>query len=281
MRTLIIGDIHNEFKRAEVAIQQIPHDKVVFVGDYFDSLNDGRKKAGKTATWLKESLKQPNRIHLFGNHDVPYFKQVFSCPGYDNRKSQKVNYVLQKEDWLKLKFHTWVDQFLVTHAGLHPIYHQDVGNLSELKEWLEKEEAGAFDVIENGNGKIGWGSKWKHWFWDRSLSSGGTDTSAGILWQRWNEDFATGFWDHFPPKCVVNQIVGHTPDSHSPIRLKYWKGSKNYCVDGMWGACMVVEDGREEFWRNNWEAYRNNPYHDTNKKGIHLIFTKIEEGGEL
>lgn len=256
MRTLIVGDLHNKWNLAEAAISQIPHDRVVFVGDYFDEIGDGRKKAGKTASWLKKSLSAPNRTHLFGNHDFTYFKPKFSCPGWNERKHKKVNYILTQDDWKKIRFHTWVDQFLVTHAGVHPCHLPQTNNIDKVKEWLEEQEQEWLELIER-NERFGIGTKNKHWFLNRSISRGGIDTFPGVLWQDWHEDFASGSWDFFAPKFILHQIVGHTPTGG--LKKKYWKGSTNYCVDCLWKTCMVIDNGVEEFWNNNWDQYNLNP----------------------
>jgi hypothetical protein len=34
LRTLIIGDIHNRIALADQAVKQVPHDQVIFVGEW-------------------------------------------------------------------------------------------------------------------------------------------------------------------------------------------------------------------------------------------------------
>lgn len=237
MKTLVIGDIHHRTNEAEHAIASVPHDQVVFVGDYFDQFGDGRGRAKKTAEWLKESLSKPNRIHLWGNHDLPYFKPTaFSCPGWDDRKHNVINYVLKEQDWRKLKFNTWVDDFLISHAGVHPSFiprfQKDAPSLQFVQEWLAKQDEGAwqsaYDPICH-----------HHWYWDRGPARGGFYHLGGLLWLDWNQEFTP---------ASFNQIVGHTPDGKNPIRKLEYYTSTNFCVDGLWGGVLVLDSGKPEIW---------------------------------
>lgn len=246
MRTLIIGDIHNRIEQADAAIEQVPHDRIVFVGDYFDSFGDGRGKARRTAEWLVESIHKENRTYLFGNHDVPYFKRTaFSCPGWSPDKDDVVNYIMSEHDWRKMKFYTWVDDWLISHAGVHPMYipttiadhsgKHTVWNppsLDDVKKYMSEQNDGAWKSVCDPICH-------HHWFWDRGPGRGGDDPVGGLLWCDWRYEF-TG--------TTFNQIVGHTPDSETPIRKQEAYMSVNYCVDGLWGGVLVLEDGKPEIW---------------------------------
>ena len=71
-KTLVIPDIHNDFKLAEGIIHRERPDHTVFLGDYFDDWYDTVQDAANVAKWLRESLENPDRTHLIGNHDVSY-----------------------------------------------------------------------------------------------------------------------------------------------------------------------------------------------------------------
>src|SRR5690606_22035145 len=70
MTTLVLPDVHNHFAEAEAQIARHPADRIVFLGDYFDSFDDTPAMAAATAEWLKDSLAKPDRLHLWGNHDL-------------------------------------------------------------------------------------------------------------------------------------------------------------------------------------------------------------------
>lgn len=244
MKTLIIGDIHNNWKVAENIIQQIAHDKTVFVGDYFDSWNDSEAMSKETALWLKYSLEDPSRTHLIGNHDIPYIKHSrwTDCPGYTPLKSLFINEVLSVDDWKKLKFFSVVDnKWLVSHSGLH-VNHivtkfsvSSSLNLLDLERWLERETEKAWKDLMDGT---------FHWFFSKGQYRSDKDNSlyGGLLWQDWTVEFQ-GIPD-------INQIVGHTYDIQYP-RIRRWDamGSVNYCVDCMPNEVLLIEDGKEEIIR--------------------------------
>ncbi len=98
MKFLIIPDVHNHYVEAEELIAHFPGHQVVFLGDYFDSFGDNPTVAGKTATWLRYSIGK-GRIHLMGNHDLPYRWSGQSCPGFTREKQRAVEKHMRPEDW--------------------------------------------------------------------------------------------------------------------------------------------------------------------------------------
>lgn len=245
MRTLIIGDIHHKWELAEEIIAQIPHDQVVFVGDYFDDFGDSRNQTKRTARWLKESLYKPNRIHLMGNHDLSYRNiRTGEGPGWSDRKHEVIRWIIKPEDWNKTRFFVWVDDFLVSHAGITA--PQIPAMTQDFRAWLETENEKALQTL-NGNHS---GVPFKHWFWDYGFDRGGEKPNGGLIWCDWHDGF-------YP--TPFNQIVGHTPfnrgragKSH-PIRRKWVKYSDtyesfNFCVDCIWKAVMVLDSGKPEIW---------------------------------
>ena len=130
MKTIVIGDIHNHVDWIEPFLESYPHDSVIFLGDYFDSFRDNAKIAKKTSKWLAGSVFKENRIHLMGNHDMPYrFSNNIrqGCPGFSIEKLNIIN----KEfglidtlglgkvwDQIKLAHFDHDNNFIFSHAGL-------------------------------------------------------------------------------------------------------------------------------------------------------------------
>ena len=184
MRTLIIPDIHNKFELAELIIEEENPDNVVFLGDYFDSFDDCLEIAHKTATWLKESLEKPNRIHLLGNHDLSYKDTRFACSGFTEEKLMALKQV--KIDLSKLYHYCWVGQWLCTHAGLSNEFYEQFAMKSSVNEFLQK-----FSQDEKLQEKL----------YDCSPYRGGTDKFSGIVWCDYSE---------FVDIPNTKQIFGHT-----------------------------------------------------------------------
>jgi hypothetical protein len=212
MKTLIIPDIHTNYKLAEKIISKEKADKVVFLGDYFDEFDDNSSIAANVASWLKESLCDPTRIHLFGNHDVNYafHHESYKCSGYSAGKDISINSILNEHDWKKLKLFTWVGSWLCTHAGVHPYWYNTPTN---FKVWLE-------EICEQSLKQA-----FKHQpaqpFLRAGYSRWGTEKVGGIIWCD---------SDEFVPINNVNQIFGHskvpTPQWYNKVNI-----STNICID--------------------------------------------------
>ncbi len=195
--TLIISDIHNRVDWIEKALSELAHTRVVFLGDYFDSFYDNVTIAEKTARWLKHSLSIPNRVHLMGNHDAPYcrFMNEFArCPGFDHDKNRRINAILDRTDWNKLKFVHEEQGWLLSHAGVHEdIFSHPIHGPSI--EWILKYCDEGWQAFNN-NGY--------HPSFQYSSARGMSRTGdvGGVTWLDWNHEF----------KAIpnLNQIVGHT-----------------------------------------------------------------------
>jgi hypothetical protein len=210
---LVVGDIHHHTEKAEKIMSEFGQDcTIVQVGDVFDDFDDSPKIANQTAQWLKYSIAQPNRIHLLGNHDLPYAPVgklgtdpgvLYPCPGYDADKDQAINRVLSASDWKQTKLYHQGYGWFITHAGMHPHWfeHPIKGtDSSHLLNMLNQAENDLHERIINPIvAAIG-------------FSRGGTSRVGGILWL-----------DHFreaTPLQGVKQAYGHTPQpslKHSVI----------------------------------------------------------------
>lgn len=121
MKTLVIPDIHMQthkiLYRAKELIEEHGIERVVFLGDYFDSWNQ-QMNAHLYQTTCYDLLKfnkEYNCTFLLGNHDVPYIigrPRPYSCPLIDVR-----NDILQTLKQLKPQLACDVNGWLCSHAG--------------------------------------------------------------------------------------------------------------------------------------------------------------------
>ena len=249
MTHLIIPDIHNKFGIAEDIISKYPDaDSIWFLGDYFDSFGDNQAIALDTAKWLKWSINQPNRNHLFGNHDLAYVGCA-PCPGYTPEKGEQVRSIIHKNDWKKFKFYSWIDNTLLSHAGLSRDLHRIISELDidELKLFLEEEDKRAWELIDQY-------CQWEHTFWQVGRERGGWNEVGGLTW--------CGFHSEFLPIKGINQIFGHTPDFQtSPNKTKIQlENNENYCIDGFLHHYATIEDGKIEIHENDWVYKYDSPF---------------------
>jgi hypothetical protein len=206
--TLIIPDIHHKVDEAEKIIKHVGADEIIFLGDYFDDFNDDAEMVNHTCDLLEASVEQPNRIHLFGNHDIhyAYTNREFVCSGYEQWKYFIIHDHLNRKTWDKLKFYHFLDEtFLLSHAGLHKSHVP--ANIIKLSENRKK----FYSEIENHlNTEIIKGFRNESWIFHAGHSRGGNQAIGGITWCDYDKEF-------YPVKGL-NQILGHTPQGFGKAR---------------------------------------------------------------
>lgn len=212
---LVIGDIHNKVALAENYISRFPDTPVIFMGDYFDDFGDDPESARHTAEWLKESLSKPNRVHLIGNHDLPYMLNGgVICPGWTVEKNEVVQEVLTSEDWDKFDFFHYEKNYYFSHAGI-------------TQQWFGKPLEGTFDpehvqkIVHNSWNDLRAGIQCEP-IWAADRWRGGQHDVGGLLWCDWRG------LDHLHN---INQIVGHTPSKRIIISMDEELNSRHINVD--------------------------------------------------
>jgi len=241
MKTIIISDLHNRVSWVEKALASSslqPYDKVIFLGDYFDNYNDTKKAAEKTALWLKQSLQQPNRIHLIGTHDLFYMyphNEFLMVSGNSKSKARVISKVLDFNDIKKLYMFAFEQQFLISHAGVHTLLINDFIKRNNIA--INKTDVNDLitHVIEPATTKaLFYAVKGQMDAWiDAGYSRRGFQPVGGIIWLDWNTEFE--------PVPHINQIVGHTeiiiPD------IKFDPVSVNFNIDTKNKHIGIIENG--------------------------------------
>ncbi len=207
--TLIIPDLHHKWEQAEKIIASVGADEIIFLGDYFDDFNDTPDTVRDTCEWLEGSVTNPNRIHLFGNHDQQYafVYRTFQCAGYTQWKYLLINDIISYSVWDKLKWYHFLDgKWLLSHGGLHKFnvpdsitkYRTDRPKfVSELSGYLDHEIRKGFQAGAEGV---------RSWVFNAGHARWGSQRVGGITWC----DFTREFY----PIRGINQIVGHTPQQY-------------------------------------------------------------------
>lgn len=127
----VLPDVHNKTFWAEKTARKWENQgfHILFLGDYFDSINDTQSDIAKTAQWLAQSLQKPNRVHLLGNHDAAYAwpnHPETDCPGWAEEKQNTLEKEIGRKTLPQLKlFHVLEpkspeeEPVLCSHAGIH------------------------------------------------------------------------------------------------------------------------------------------------------------------
>lgn len=197
--TLILPDIHHKWETAEKIIKAVGPDETIFLGDYFDSFDETPQMVFNMAEWLIQSVKDPTRIHLYGNHDIQYAyaNRYFQCSGYTQWKYFHINDTVKRDTWDKLKhYHVLDNMWLLTHAGLHEYFIPN-----EIKA-LAKDKPAMFEKLSKFlNKEIIKGMRNESWIFHAGEIRGGDQLYGGIDWCDSRE---------FIPTKGLHQIFGHT-----------------------------------------------------------------------
>ena len=155
-KVIIIGDIHGDSSWNDVLEKEKDFNKIIFLGDYFDSL-DPNISIPFQAYNLKEILKldeiYPDKeiIRLIGNHDHQYFPEIIeTCSGYNFKTKLLVQDLLDKNRH-KFKMCYKLNDYIFTHAGVGMLFMEDnfgedfdVEEVDELLNDLWKYKPGKF-----------------------------------------------------------------------------------------------------------------------------------------
>lgn len=198
MRIFVFGDLHGNSVWQDILSNNNTWDKIVFLGDYFDSFTITREeqlKNFKALIRLKQSFPD-DVILLIGNHDYHYFPFIYEkgTSGYSGIFKSIVSPILQ-ENLGKFVMCYKHNNYLFTHAGISPEF---IDNLVDIDKSLP------YDELLN--------LLWK----DRPMSFGfngvncyGDDTYQTPIWIRPTSLLKSNEKD---TRVIDNyaQIVGHT-----------------------------------------------------------------------
>ena len=236
MKNLILGDTHGR-SNWKLAIHQEQPDRVIFVGDYFDSFDiPGLDQIYnfKEIIHYKESNPQVEVIMLIGNHDHHYFPEIgyTGTSGYQNKIAPSITQVID-ENRHHLQAAYSFEEYLFTHAGISPVFMDQVFGedswnienvVADLNE-LFKHKPKAFEF----NGFDGYGDNTTQtpiWIRPRSLMSSNKKHPKGL-----KKDYI--------------QIVGHTQmNKLDLIGSDKFTGGRYYFIDTMdtSGEYLVIQD---------------------------------------
>jgi len=237
-KTLILGDTHGR-SNWKLAIHQDKPDRVIFIGDYFDSFDiPGLDQIYnfKEIVHYKESNPQVEVVMLIGNHDHHYYPEIgyTGTSGYQSGIAPSISQVIN-ENRHHLQMAYGFEDFLFTHAGVSPVFMDQVFgendwsietvvvDLNELFKYKPK----AFEF----NGVDGYGDNITQtpiWIRPRSLMSANKKHEKGL-----KKDYI--------------QIVGHTQMNKLDLTgSDKFTGGRYYFIDTMdtTGEYLIWQDNK-------------------------------------
>ena len=233
---MVIGDIHGRSIWKSIVQKENP-DRVIFVGDYFDSFDiPGLDQIYnfKEIIYYKESNTQVEVILLIGNHDYHYFPDVGynGTSGYQTGIAPNIIQALQENrHYLQMAYQ--MGEFVFTHAGISSQFMDEVfgtngwkvDTLAEDLNELFKYKPKAFEF----SGKNPYGD----------------DPEQGPLWIR-PKSLMKINRDTLRKKII--QVVGHTA-VHKIDKGSKATGGRYYFIDTLDTSqeYMIIENNQISF----------------------------------
>lgn len=196
---VFVGDVHGKSEAVKLALDKSGHK--VFVGDFCDSFDRTIAEHEACLMLVLDAIDKGEASAIFGNHELSYLMPtIHRCAGYSTSMESML---LPHVKRIKHSFKPFIElgeDWLVTHAGLHP----DV----------------ALALPETWEGEFNSPKSPMHWV---GRSRGGPHPVGGMFWCDFNNEFV--------PVEGLNQIFGHSRHMTHDIRTCKGKNSINYCID--------------------------------------------------
>lgn len=228
-KIVVIGDIHGRDTWKEIIAKEEPFDKVVFLGDYFDSYYISFKNQFINYNEIIK-YKDDNKdkvITLFGNHEFHYIIDKISYSGWNFSIYKEIHELLLNQFNNKtLQCIYKYKDLIFSHAGITKYWLKNVArtNLKALEENKINLDLLDFNFIKGGDPT-------------------GDSISQGPIWVR--------------PKALYKDkldkytfIVGHTPTASQNVEII---NDKIILCDCLPQGYLVVEVDK-----NDYKFYRKN-----------------------
>lgn len=231
MKTIIIGDTHGRSTWKDIVAQE-QADRVIFIGDYFDSFDIESAEQQynfKEIIEFKENT-ECEVILLIGNHDFHYYPGGETYSGYQRGAAPAIRQLLE-ENKHHLQMCYQLDNILFTHAGIghNWLTHQnkyepgvDSGTIADFVNAIWEHQPNRFmfcGIDQYGNTK----TQTPIWIRPQALLAGNKDTFL-------KEEYI--------------QVVGHTQVRKIDIEGKA-TGGRYYFIDILddLSQFLIYEDG--------------------------------------
>jgi predicted MPP superfamily phosphohydrolase len=242
MKTVVIGDVHGRSLWKLIVNQENP-DRVVFIGDYFDSFDIKGEEQLNNFLDIIEYKKSNGKevIMLIGNHDYHYFPEIgdTGTSGYQAMFSYQINPVLDaNREHLQIAYQ--FDEFLFSHAGISSKFLDSVFGVNgwKLETMVEQiNELFKYKPLTFSFGEAVSIQKLSY------LDPYGDNEEQSPIWIRPRSLMAANK-DTLRKKVI--QIVGHTQVKKLDINgAMKAAGGRYYLIDcqGTTGEYLIIEDG--------------------------------------
>jgi hypothetical protein len=229
--TLIVPDVHERIETLKTVLREHRTvDRVVFLCDFWDSTDGLTEKTHEISIWVRDNIKNEKYEFVGGNHDFHYAYPYNSLigTGWSAPKNFLIrSYMNEQRLWERFRLHTWVGNWLCSHAGFHPSYlHPMLGYKPEALAEMEERTLTQLRLMRPSDPAPA--------LLQHGKSRGGRADVGGVTWLHWKE---------FEPIKGLSQIVGHTASKNDKVQVKVGEFSINYNLDTHLKSVAIVEDG--------------------------------------
>lgn len=217
MKRIIIGDIHGDITAVQLALDNFPDHRPLFMGDFLDSFDNPVSRQIEVVNKVLQLVKDDKADSLLGNHELSYIDSRMRASGF--KAATEVQVMPIRSDLFRL-FHPCMydenNRVLFSHAGLSKTLWDDHGfTYKNLPEKLE-------DWMSDLNSPL----------WGIGRSRGGWEKCGGLLWCDWQTEFV--------PIPGLRQVVGHSSSPLPPKSFSEVRHSQIRESDGNWNVdCLL------------------------------------------
>ena len=237
-KTLILGDTHGR-STWKLAVHQEQPDRVIFIGDYFDSFEiSGVEQIDnfKQIIQYKETNPQVEVIMLIGNHDHHYYPEIgyTGTSGYQSGVAPSITQAID-ENRHHLQMAYGFENFLLTHAGVSPVFMDQV---------FGKDDWSKESVVVDLNELFKYKPKA---FEFNGFDGSGDNTTQTPIWIRPRSLMSVNKKHEKGLKKDYIQIVGHTQMRRIDLEgSDKFTGGRYYFIDTMdtSGEYLVWQDNK-------------------------------------
>jgi hypothetical protein len=235
-RCLVIPDVHQDIAWVErILARETDWDRVVFLGDYFDSRLPPQLRANlsETCEFLDKTRADlgPRAVFLLGNHDIQYLEAVngrgtcraqrhlrYKCgAAYSHSAAKVISKKLSADFWAGARLAVSVNGWLLSHAGVAPVHWPKCSTPAESLSAFDATCRTVLKTLRTAS----------HPLLQAGEVRGGDAPVGGVTWLDWDDEFTDEL--SFP------QLVGHTANGEGARQ----KG-RSWCLDGMQSTYGVL-----------------------------------------
>jgi len=233
MKTVVIGDIHGRSIWKLIVNMENP-DRVIFIGDYFDSFDIKGVEQIQNFKEIIEYKKTSGKevILLVGNHDHHYYPEIGNTGtnGYQKGIAPNIIQVVdENREHIQMAYQ--MDEYLFTHAGVSSVFMDETFGSNGWKVETIADELNEMFKYRPGV------------FSFNGLDPYGDDTYQTPIWIRPRSLMKS---NRNTLRTRFIQVVGHTQVNKLDLAgAQKAAGGRYYLIDclGTSGEYLVIQDG--------------------------------------